>query len=89
MLPERTPSRRAQPQDRTQRRLDDYGNRRDRSQDRRRLRSLGRVGRQPANVDRATAEQLVAAAHEICPFSSAVRNNIDVDIALAEVTKHN
>lgn len=35
------------------------------------------------NVDRVTAEQLVAAAHEICPFSAAVRNNVDVDISVS------
>ncbi len=29
-------------------------------------------------VDRATAEKLVAAAHEVCPYSNATRGNIDV-----------
>lgn len=31
-------------------------------------------------IDRAIAEQLVAAAHQICPYSNATRGNIDVDL---------
>lgn len=34
-------------------------------------------------VDRADAERLVAAAHEICPYSNATRGNIDVGLTLA------
>lgn len=34
-------------------------------------------------VDRAEAEQLVAAAHQICPYSNATRNNIDVGLTIA------
>jgi osmotically inducible protein OsmC len=30
------------------------------------------------SVDRATAESLVAKAHEVCPYSNATRGNIDV-----------
>jgi lipoyl-dependent peroxiredoxin len=30
------------------------------------------------NVDRAQAEELVAAAHLVCPYSNATRGNIDV-----------
>jgi Ohr subfamily peroxiredoxin len=33
-------------------------------------------------VDHATAEQLVAKAHEVCPYSKATRNNIPVEIEL-------
>ncbi|TWT46277.1 Organic hydroperoxide resistance protein OhrB [Phycisphaerae bacterium RAS1] len=33
-------------------------------------------------VDRATAEALVHAAHEICPYSKATRGNIDVAITV-------
>jgi len=29
-------------------------------------------------VDRATAEKLVAKAHQFCPYSKATRNNVDV-----------
>ena len=29
-------------------------------------------------VDRATAEALVARAHEVCPYSNATRGNVDV-----------
>ena len=36
-------------------------------------------------LDRETAEQLVAKAHRICPYSNATRGNIDVDIKLVEV----
>ncbi len=33
-------------------------------------------------LDRATAEQLVAAAHQVCPYSNATRGNIDVTLNL-------
>lgn len=35
------------------------------------------------DVDRAIAEQLVAEAHLVCPYSNATRNNIDVDLSIA------
>ena len=31
-------------------------------------------------MDKAEAEALVAAAHEVCPYSNATRNNIDVKL---------
>jgi len=31
-------------------------------------------------VDRAAAEALVAKAHEVCPYSNATRNNVDVKL---------
>lgn len=34
-------------------------------------------------VDSAEAEQLVAAAHQICPYSNATRNNVDVRLTIA------
>lgn len=34
-------------------------------------------------LERTIAEQLVAAAHQICPYSNAIRNNVDVDIVVA------
>jgi lipoyl-dependent peroxiredoxin len=33
-----------------------------------------------AGVDAATAETLVARAHEVCPYSNATRGNIPVDV---------
>lgn len=33
-------------------------------------------------VDRAAAEALVAAAHQTCPYSNAVRGNVDVTLQL-------
>ena len=33
-------------------------------------------------LDRATAEQLVHKAHEVCPYSKATRNNVPVEIEL-------
>ena len=33
-------------------------------------------------VDRAAAEALVAKAHEVCPYSNATRNNIDVKLTV-------
>jgi Ohr subfamily peroxiredoxin len=34
-------------------------------------------------MERAKAEQLVAEAHKVCPYSNATRNNIAVDITVA------
>jgi len=34
-------------------------------------------------IDRAEAEQLVHEAHEVCPYSNATRNNIDVTLTIA------
>ena len=36
-------------------------------------------------LDQATAEQIVQAAHSACPYSNAIKGNIDVDIT---VTTH-
>jgi osmotically inducible protein OsmC len=33
-------------------------------------------------VDRAQAEKIVHAAHQICPYSNATRGNIDVQLAV-------
>ena len=35
------------------------------------------------NVERAVAEELVAKAHEVCPYSNATRGNIKVDLTVA------
>ena len=35
-------------------------------------------------IDRATAEKLVEAAHQVCPYSKATRNNIDVKVLVAD-----
>lgn len=34
-------------------------------------------------IERAAAEALVAAAHEACPYSNAVRGNVDVTLEIA------
>lgn len=34
-------------------------------------------------LDRADAEKLVAAAHQVCPYSNATRNNVDVGLTIA------
>jgi osmotically inducible protein OsmC len=34
-------------------------------------------------VERAEAEKPVAAAHQICPYSNATRNNLDVGLTIA------
>jgi Ohr subfamily peroxiredoxin len=34
-------------------------------------------------MDRSVAQELVDAAHEVCPYSNATRGNIDVDLSLA------
>lgn len=33
-------------------------------------------------LDRAQAEDLVAKAHQVCPYSNATRNNIDVQLSV-------
>ena len=33
-------------------------------------------------MDKATAQKLVDAAHQVCPYSNATRGNIDVTITL-------
>jgi Ohr subfamily peroxiredoxin len=33
-------------------------------------------------VERADAERLVAAAHEVCPYSNATRGNVDVGLSV-------
>ncbi|SCG42069.1 peroxiredoxin, Ohr subfamily [Micromonospora echinaurantiaca] len=35
-------------------------------------------------VDRATAEQLVAQAHQVCPYSNATRGNIEVVLTVRD-----
>ena len=35
------------------------------------------------NVERDRAEELVAAAHKVCPYSNATRGNIEVTLAIA------
>jgi Ohr subfamily peroxiredoxin len=35
------------------------------------------------NVDRPTAEKLIAQAHEVCPYSNATRGNIPVTLTVA------
>jgi lipoyl-dependent peroxiredoxin len=35
------------------------------------------------DVDRADAERLVKAAHEVCPYSNATRGNLDVGLSVA------
>jgi osmotically inducible protein OsmC len=34
-------------------------------------------------TDRASAEKLVATAHQICPYSNATRGNVDVGLTVA------
>jgi lipoyl-dependent peroxiredoxin len=34
-------------------------------------------------LERAKAEQLVAEAHKVCPYSNATRGNIDVQLTIA------
>ncbi|MCO8269626.1 organic hydroperoxide resistance protein [Actinoplanes sp. TRM 88003] len=34
-------------------------------------------------VDQATAQQLIEAAHQVCPYSNATRGNIDVKLSIA------
>jgi Ohr subfamily peroxiredoxin len=37
-----------------------------------------------AGVDKQTAEQLLAEAHQVCPYSKATRGNIDVVLRVVE-----
>jgi Ohr subfamily peroxiredoxin len=36
------------------------------------------------NLDKATAESLVEAAHKVCPYSNATRGNIEVTLSVVE-----
>jgi lipoyl-dependent peroxiredoxin len=36
----------------------------------------------PSIPDRAAAEDLVAKAHEVCPYSNATRNNVEVSLTV-------
>ncbi len=38
-----------------------------------------------AGVDEATAEDLVARAHDVCPYSNAIRDNVDVTLTTKTV----
>jgi osmotically inducible protein OsmC len=33
-------------------------------------------------VERSTVDELIAAAHQVCPYSNATRGNIDVDLVV-------
>lgn len=35
-----------------------------------------------AGVDQASAEEIVANAHEVCPYSNAIRGNVDVELSV-------
>jgi Ohr subfamily peroxiredoxin len=35
-----------------------------------------------AGVDQITAEKIVTAAHEVCPYSNATRGNVDVKLSV-------
>jgi lipoyl-dependent peroxiredoxin len=35
-----------------------------------------------AGIDKAEAEELVEAAHQVCPYSRAIRNNVEVELAV-------
>lgn len=37
-----------------------------------------------AGVDQKKAEELVAAAHKICPYSNAIRGNVDVGFTISD-----
>ena len=35
-------------------------------------------------IERSTADTLVAKAHQVCPYSNATRNNIDVKLSVVD-----
>lgn len=41
-----------------------------------------RLGVSLPELDRGTAEELVAAAHLVCPYSNATRGNVQVDLSV-------
>ena len=43
-----------------------------------------RLDVQVPGIDRAVAQELIEAAHAICPYSKAVAGNIDIELTLAE-----
>jgi organic hydroperoxide reductase OsmC/OhrA len=50
-----------------------------------RLRLAVALDLEAPGIDRAEAAELMARAHEICPYSRATRGNIDVTLAVAGV----
>ena len=36
-----------------------------------------------AGIEQQTAERLVQGAHAICPYSNAIRSNVNVDVAIS------
>ena len=40
------------------------------------------LGAETQGLDQAAAESLVAAAHQVCPYSNAIRGNVDVAISV-------
>jgi Ohr subfamily peroxiredoxin len=36
----------------------------------------------PSSVDRGTAEELVEKAHQVCPYSNAIRGNVEVRLVV-------
>jgi lipoyl-dependent peroxiredoxin len=41
------------------------------------------VGEFPELADKAVAQELMEAAHQVCPYSNATRNNIEVTVSVA------
>nr|MBP6078871.1 OsmC family protein [Xanthomonadales bacterium] len=35
-------------------------------------------------IDAAVAQELIEAAHQVCPYSKATRNNIDVKLSVVD-----
>lgn len=44
------------------------------------------IGDFPELADKAVAKELMEAAHQVCPYSNATRNNIEVKLEVAELT---
>ena len=40
------------------------------------------LGAETQGLDQAAAEALVAAAHQVCPYSNAIRGNVDVALSV-------
>ena len=45
---------------------------------------VGEFGFLAGSIGRAAADRIVAAAHQVCPYSNATRGNIDVTVTVTE-----
>ncbi len=48
------------------------------------LKLVGAITAKIPGVEKAVAEELLKAAHQACPYSKAIRNNVEVELTLVQ-----